>query len=260
MKRILWLAVALVVVLVGAAVLWLASSLDGIVEDAIEQVGSELLGTRVSVSGVSIDLAAGSGSIRGLEIANPRGEGLDFGPGPAVALEEVSLELDLASLAAAPLVARRVRVARPEVNAELANARLNVEVLRQRAAGASAEDAEPEGATTAEGEPVRLRIDRFEFAQGAIRLDTGQEGEEVRTLVLPSFQLSGLGGAGGASPGALGKAILAELLGRVAGAVAREQARGAAGDWIDEKLGEDRPGAADAAKKVIDGLLGGGDD
>ena len=65
-------AVFLIVVIVGASIfLW--SSLDKIIEGAIEKYGSEVTQTPVKVSGVKIGLASGEGSISGLSIGNPKG-------------------------------------------------------------------------------------------------------------------------------------------------------------------------------------------
>ena len=88
---------------------------------------------------------------------------------------------------------------------------------------------------------------------------TGGEDAEIREVTLPSFSMQGVGGAAGAEPGALGKQILERLLAHVAAAAAREKGKGAAEEWIDEKL-EDRPAAKEAAKKLLEGVLGGGDD
>lgn len=257
MKRIVVGLVVALLLVGGAAVWWLASSLDGLVEEAIEQVGSELLGTSVSVAGVSIDLAGGAGSIRGLEIANPRGEGTAFTRTPAVSVRTIALDLDLSSIGATPLVVTQVVLAEPIVNAEVRGTKLNLDVLRRNVSRTSGTDVEAPAAADESGAPLRLRIGRFQFEKGSLRLDTGEEDEEPREVILPSFSMQGVGGAAGAEPGVLGKAILERLLAHVAAAAAREKGRGEAKEWIDEKL-EDRPAAAEAAKKLLDGVLGGG--
>ena len=250
MGRWVLVAVALALVAVGGLFYWLASSLDGIVEQTIEEVGSDLLGTRVDVGGVSIDLGEGRGTVRGLRIANPRGEGLDFSSAPAIALEEITLQIDLGSLAEPPFVLELVRVAQPEVNAELVGPKLNLEVLRGQLAGS-----ESEPSAEREGEPTRLSIRRFELEKGAIRFDSDAPDAEPQELVLPSFEMRNVGG----TPGEIGTAIVSRLLRQAIAAVAAKRAQSEAEAWIDEKL-EDRPAAADAAKQVLEGLLGGGEE
>ncbi len=258
MKRIVLGLAVLLLVGGGAALWWLASSLDGLVEQAIEQVGSELLGTAVSVGGVSIDLAEGAGAIRGLAIANPRGEGASFSRASALSVRAIALDLDLGSIGSSPLVVSRVVLAEPVVHAEVSGGRVNLDVLRRRVASASGTDVESSAASDESGAPLRLRIGRFDFEKGTLRVDPGGDAE-VREVTLPSFSMQGVGGARGAEAGVLGKQILERLLAHVAAAAAREKGKGAAEAWIDEKL-EDRPAAKEAAKQLLEGVLGAGDE
>ncbi|HME70599.1 MAG TPA: hypothetical protein VKM54_12120, partial [Myxococcota bacterium] len=73
MKRAVAIGITLVLVLIAAAVYYVYSSLDTIVQAAIERYGSELTGTAVHVESVDLALAKGGGTIRGLRIANPAG-------------------------------------------------------------------------------------------------------------------------------------------------------------------------------------------
>jgi hypothetical protein len=88
MKKIL-IILTVVVAVVAFLAYRLVSNLDDIVKSAIENVGSEALGVEVSVGSVSIDLAGGTGTIGGLEIANPPGYSGD----PALSVGELTLEL-----------------------------------------------------------------------------------------------------------------------------------------------------------------------
>ena len=62
---------AAVVVIAAVAAYLLLTSLDAIVERAIERYGSEITGTAVRVSSVDISLTSGRGTVRGLTVANP---------------------------------------------------------------------------------------------------------------------------------------------------------------------------------------------
>ena len=64
---------AAVVLLLAVAIVWLLGSLDEIVKDQIEVIGSELTGVPVRVGSVDIDVQAGAGQIRRLRIGNPQG-------------------------------------------------------------------------------------------------------------------------------------------------------------------------------------------
>lgn len=256
-KRAALVALVAILALGAGALLWLASSLDALVEDAIEQIGSELLDAPLRVGSVSIDLQGGAATIRDLRIENPSGAG--FSGASAFRLDEIEVALDLGSVTREPLVLERVQLRNPQVLAEIRGGQLNLDVLRRRVEASSAKEvATPEELRT-EGEPFRIRIRRFELERGDLRLDTGNPDQERPELALPSFAMRDVGGSGGAAPAALGKSILQGVLGHTAGAAARARARDEAGAWIDDKL-EDRPGAADAAKRVLDGILGSGSD
>jgi hypothetical protein len=104
--------VALVIVALVAVLIWrVAANLDGIVAGIIEDTGTEVLGTQVSVSGVSIDLGAGKAGIGGLSIANPEG----FSRGSAFELRGIAVELQLSSLTEDVIVIKAIQVAEPRV-------------------------------------------------------------------------------------------------------------------------------------------------
>jgi hypothetical protein len=231
MKRILAAGVAVVLVVIGVAVVWLARSLDGLVKGAIEQVGSELLDTRVSVGGVSIDLREGSGTLRELRVRNPEG----FSSADAFSLAEVTLRIELGSLGGSPIVLSEVSVAAPLVLAEATARGLNLDVLRRSVESGAASEADAQVAR-GEAEPLRLRIQRLQVERAQARVDATALGGEAEQIEIPALSLRDLGGRRGATPGELGKQILGEWLDRVARAVAQHQARRAVGKAIDETL------------------------
>lgn len=87
MRRIL-VAAGLILVLAGvAALVFLGSNLNGLVAKLIEEQGSAVTGSAVSVSGVDISRREARGTIDGLRIASPAG----FGGEPAFALGNITL-------------------------------------------------------------------------------------------------------------------------------------------------------------------------
>jgi hypothetical protein len=247
MKRILGVALLLALLAVVAAVVWLAHSLDGIVKSAIEDVGSELLDTRVAVGSVSIDLREGRGTLRGLRIRNPEG----FSSEDAISVGEVVLEIDLSSLTGSPIVLNEVSVHSPQVLAE-ANARgLNLDVLRRNVERSSPAEASDQ-ATSGEGEPPRIAIRRFEVQGGEARSDTTALGGKREEIDVPGLSLRDVGGRRGAPPGELGKQILDAWLSRIARAAAAHQARRAAGKALGDALGDDAGKVGDALKGLLD--------
>ena len=152
---------------------------------------------------------------------------------------------------------KQLRVAHPRVNAEVAGRALNLDVLRRRASSKTTEEVtEAEGGRRTAGEPLRIVVRHFVFEEGQVELRIEGKDERTRDLVLPSMSLRNVGGERGATPAELGKTLLAGLLSHAAATVGKERALGEAERWIDEKL-EGEPAAAGAAKRVLEGLLGG---
>jgi hypothetical protein len=243
-RRALLAGVAALLVAGGLAALWLYRSLDGIVERTLERVGSELLGSEVSVSSVHVDLSAGRAEVKGLEVANPRVSGLDFSGEPAIRLDAIDVTLDAASLARGPIHLEEVRVAAPFVNLEVMPGDVNLLVLQRNLT--RARPAEADAAAAAEP-PRRFRVGSFSFAEGTLRADASAVGREVRELRLPALRLTELGGREGATPGQLGQQVLEALLARILAQAAADRVS----ELIDKELDQVKEKIGDALRSFL---------
>jgi len=242
-RRFLVAGLAVLVVATAVAALWLYRSLDGIVERTIENVGSELLGSEVSVASVDVDLRGGRATVRGVEVANPRGEGLSFSGDPAIRVGEIAVSLDPASVAGGPIRLPEVRAAELFVNLEVMPTEVNLLVLQR-----NLDRGRPEAADAAAGgEPRRFRVGSFVFEEGTLRADASAVGREARELRLPSLRLAELGGARGATPGELGQRVLEALLARVLAQAAADRVS----DLIDKELDQVKEKIGDALRSFL---------
>jgi uncharacterized protein YoxC len=64
---------ALLLVVLAVGVVWVLRNLDDFVLGTIEDTGSRLTGTAVTLDSVELDLAAGSATLKGLVVDNPPG-------------------------------------------------------------------------------------------------------------------------------------------------------------------------------------------
>ena len=71
-KTISITAVVLIAI-IGIAFWLLVSNLDGIVKRVVEDIGSDTLGTKVSLSSAAVSLGDARATVGGLEICQPRG-------------------------------------------------------------------------------------------------------------------------------------------------------------------------------------------
>lgn len=160
-SKILWigLAVVLVVVILVTRVI---SNLDGIVAGIIEHVGSDVLKTDVSVSGVKIDLGEGQAAIGGLEIANPPG----FSRANIFEMDGIAVGLNLESLSEDVLVIEAIVIKNPRISLELdADGKSNLDALM-----ANIESGPQEVPAEDTGEGARMIIDHFDFSGATVKV------------------------------------------------------------------------------------------
>ncbi len=228
MKKLL-IGVAVIALVVVAAVVWLLGSLNQIVEDQIEVIGSELTGVPVRVGGVGIDIKKGSGQIRGLRIGNPEG----YAAANAFDMSLLRLDIDLKSLGKQPLVLDELVIDSPVVNAEI-NERggSNLKEILDNVSK-NTQQADAKAKTEESGEPMRIAIRRL-LIQGVSFTESNpfEEGEP-RSGTLPTIEKTNVGGGKGATPGEIGKLIIAAMGGQVAKQAAKQKAT----EYIDEKTG-----------------------
>lgn len=247
MKRLVPVAVVVLLVAAGISLWILRGSLDGRVKTAVERIGSEMTLAPVHVGGVDLDLTGGRGTIRDITVGNPEG----FPDGAAISLREISLSLEIRSLRESPIVVHEIVVGEPRVDVVLlADGRMNIEALRrnvefhearQRAAQEHEEKPGRAPQGDAERPETRLRVGEFRIADGAIGLDASALGRDREQLALGTVALRDIGGARGVTPEQLGRRVADALIARTARAVAAAEVKRALrekGGEIGEKIGE----------------------
>jgi hypothetical protein len=241
MKRLVLTALALAIAALVAAGAYLLWSLDARVARAIEAQGTRIVGTRVQVDSVDIELAAGRGTIRNVRVANPEG----YSDADAISLAEIELAIDARSLGEQPFRITRVKVGDSVVNFELqADGGSNIEQLtRHISRGSDREEPESEPSR----EPQRLAIGEFAFAGGEIFL-ARPDAANTERVHMPGLELRDLGGPRGATGGEIGEQIARAFMRRVVVATAGHQV----GRAVEKELGE---AAGDAAETILRHVL-----
>jgi hypothetical protein len=235
MKKIA-IAIAVLVVLLGVAIMFIGSNLDGIARAAIVGVGSKALGVEVGVGGVELALAEGSGTIRDLSVANPPG----YGGGQALQFGELTLSLDTDAKAIT-----LIRVAGTEINAIAKDETNNFEELLGGLEGdAPAEESE---AVDEDGEPVSMRIDRIEVEAARATLES-PELEEPMDLQIDELVFTDLEGTGEQIAGQIFGQLLAEISGAIKDAM-RTAVEDAVEEAVDQKKEEAKEGIRDRLKR-----------
>lgn len=228
------LAVVLLVVVGGYLLL---GNLDGIIKDVIEDVGSELTQTSVTVDAVNLDLKTGKGQIKGLTIDNPKG----FDSKYAFRLENVVLGLDLKSLTAPVIVITEIIIRGSKLIAEQKGETTNLSVLMKNVEQSSQKaDTKPvESQDSSDPTDVRLMVKKFVFVntKGTIIA----EGSEEKALKLPDVRRKNIGNKKtGLTPEQLANELLQSVISAVEKAVGSylaDIAKQAVENSIKEKMG-----------------------
>jgi hypothetical protein len=211
MKKLL-IGVAVLAVVVAVAAILLVGNLDKIITGALEGVGSELLGTKVTVAAVELDLISGAGRISGVSIANPSG----YSSGNAFQMDTIGLRIDLSSLATQPLIINELNIQNPVVRVEAKeDGRSNLKALldnidkNSSKADKKAAEQQPESDNVPKGEPARISFGRL--AVTGVRVHASLPGQETETIAVPDIVMENVGQEAGLTPAGIGKAIIGEI-------------------------------------------------
>ena len=228
------IVVGVLLIVVVGAVVYMVQNVNSLVENAIEDLGSKALGTTVRVASVDISLTEGRGTIKGLEIANPKGY-----DGPyLMQLDEITVDLDLDELSAETIVLERVLIDGARIAAIVKGKDdSNLQTLMDNLDTGSSAAAETDA-----GE-ITVIIDRLDFVNAQATVDAVFLSEQV-AIDVPDVHLSGIGRKEG---GATAGEVAAALLKPITEAVVREMITRSLG-------GEDLE--ANIKNKIFDKLKG----
>lgn len=217
MKKMLLGAVLVLVLSFGFAIYYVLSSLDGMVKTAIETYGSQATQTTVQVESVKMVLQDGSGTVRGVTVANPQG----FVSQQAFSLGEIATQIDLKSLSEEVTVIEHISVQAPEVFFELNEAgKSNLGELKQRLSSSASQ---PSASTSNQKSSTeqKLIIRKLLFADGNIHAKVGPLNKEYE-LKLPTIEMKNLGGKNGATLTQIADQVLKVLTDKALNAVKKE--------------------------------------
>ena len=188
-----------VILIVVILLVVLSFSIDGIVKGAIEKTGSKVLGTKVTVQNVELSLFSGSGTIKGLVVANPTG----FKEPYLFKLGEVNVAVSIPSLLSDTIVVKNVSIAQPnimfETNAKTSNIQTVLNHVEQSTGGKTthhaAKSQQTQKPTQPEGPAKHIIIQHFALTKPVVKGNLG--GLATVNMQVPDVVLSDVGGKQG---------------------------------------------------------------
>lgn len=166
------------------SLLLITFSVDRVVKSGIEENGSELLQTAVTVDKVSISLFNGSGTLEGFKVHNPEG----FSDASALYIEEASVKLDLGSLLSDQVVVNEVIINSPDIFFEQEGVGVNLRELSNNMN--SAQEGSQENSET------KLVVERLVVTDGKITVSSSLNRNGSTEVSLSEITINDIGGDG----------------------------------------------------------------
>lgn len=205
MKKGILIGIIVVIVIIGAAILYFWTHLNSMVKAAIEKYGSQTTQTAVRVDQVKISLKKGSGEINQLTIANPKGYSIPL----VFSLEETGIGIDIPSLTKEVKIIDEIHIRGPKVFVEVnQDNEINLNDLKRNLAE-SVPPQTPIKDTPKAKEP-KMIIRRIDFSEGVLFVKILPQNKEYQ-LVLPPIHMTNIGGSTGATPNQIARQIIGEL-------------------------------------------------
>lgn len=256
MKKIILILLSVILLAVVGITYYGLKNLDGIVKHVIENVGTKVTGSQVSVGGVSIKLKDGRGEITGLNLANPEGFDTDY----LFNLNQVVLDIKPNSLFGDVIVIDEVLIDGADIIAEQKGQQFNLQVLlnnieKNASPSASNDETTQPVESDPNAQPVRLAITKFSFINNKAELFT--EKWQPQVLTVPNIVMSDLGTANnGLTPEELSREVVKRLIENVEKAAkaelkkrAQEEAKKAITNQINGNVSQE---TKDKFKKLQD--------
>lgn len=225
-----------------------------LIKDAVEQYGSEAVGTKVSLDTAKLTIDKDINSsvkLSGLTIANPAGFSSDY----AVKLNEISVQLQPKTQSQTLVVIDKVLMAGAHIIAEEKNLNTTnlttlADNLSQPSTSSNTSSSQSSAATP------NFIIKSFEFNQATVDLISPQLGNQ--TIKMPNFSVKNLGGSQGMQPEALATALMDEILDQATAAVkketrgrAKQKVRDELKDRLNERLSDEDKEKLDDLKSLF---------
>ena len=252
MKRTILIVIGGVAVIAAGAVYFVFSSLDSLIQEAVETYGSEIIQAEVKLGGVELDPGSGRGALKGLKVGNPQG----FKTPSAFQLGMVSIHVDIGTITGDTVVIKEIIIDKPDVTYELGADGSNIDSIRKNVDAYIGGGGGGAGKKEDKGEGPKLIIENFYVRGGTVNVSaTILEGKTL-SASLPDIHLKDIGKEDkGATPGQVAERILASIGDGATSAVASIGV-GKTLDSLKQALGGTAEGAGAAIGKAVGGAGG----
>jgi len=164
--------------------------LNTMIKHVVETKGSQVTGTKVTLSSSSVSLFSGHGTLNGLKVGNPNGYSSEY----AFYLKKLDVDIDLHSLMTDLVVIKNITVDSPEVVYEISPAGNNIYALFEKVRSGGGGDSGNSG----NGGTKKVEIRDLAIINGKVQMAASIAGyKNSAALPLPDIHQKNIGGANG---------------------------------------------------------------
>jgi uncharacterized protein involved in outer membrane biogenesis len=241
------IAITVTILALMAIGTWLlASNINSIVKDVIEDVGSETLGTTVSLENVVISLKDARGALLGLNIANPKG----FDSPHAFQLGSIEVDLDAKSLTGDEVVMPSIIIDQAALTFEQSGKTNNLQTLLDNLESGDTSGSDDSGSDAAED--VLIVIEELQLNGASMTVISDQLSKPL-SLTLDDITVRDIGRRGaGVTPDQAAEQIIKPVL-KQAEKAALNAVKDKLKAFAKEKAKEEKGNFLDSAKDKLFG-------
>lgn len=251
----------LTLALIAVVVIYFVGStiLNKGVKSGVETYGPRVTQTEINLADVNLSVLSGSGTLKGLHVANPEG----FKSENIFALDQIDLKVDTSTLLSDKIVIDHIIIKKPEISYETSIATSNVKQLLKNIeefTGPSEDSDSPAESDT--GAKKKVVIRKLLIEEGSVYVGALGVGE---TVSLPRIELNDIGEGDQMTMAETVELVLGKVLQNIGPAIAGAgdvlKDKGAAAvqsatEGAMEKVDEATEDAVNKANESIKGLFG----
>jgi hypothetical protein len=232
----------LVVFLTLAIVAYKAGgSLDKIIEVAIENYGSEIIGAEVRVDSVSLNLTAGQATLNGLHISNPEGFSTEY----VIQLDQAKVTLDFDSITSDIMIVKEILIQSPAIIYEMSPGGSNVDILANNAKSYSGNGTKSNKSDDAK----KIIIENFYVNDGRVSLSHKFLKGKQLSVSMPNIHLRDIGEE---TQGATPEEVAGQIMGIIKSGVGTGIASRSIGNTFGSGVDAVKKGTGKAIEKAKD--------
>jgi hypothetical protein len=188
MKRGIIISVTLLVLLFCGAIAYIYSSIGSVIQGAVQNYGSEITKSPVTIREADFSPTTGDATIYNLLVGNPAG----FSPDHAFSFPEIRVQIDPKTVSQEIIVINRIKIDQPEIIYEITENGDNLRTIRDNILAAV--DAEKIKSVASGGKPEKRFVVGNVYISNAVLIvkAAGLTGEKV-TAVLDDIHLQDIG-------------------------------------------------------------------